>query len=86
MKKILSSPSPYEISQLKTTLESAGIACVVRNEASAGFANDIAFQECIPQLWIDDDSKLDEALKIKELLKTPAAETGVAWDCPKCGE
>ena len=86
MKKILSSPSPYDISALKEMLESAGIACITRNEVSAGYANDIAFGECIPELWVAEDAQMEKALQIKEVWKSPDPVSGSAWSCPKCGE
>ena len=86
MKIILSSPIPGEIAQLRDMLESVGIACCMRNEASAGLSPEIPISECTPELWIQDDSHLAEALEIKRAWKTSAPITGSEWVCPTCGE
>ena len=52
MKRILSAPNLIEITQLKDVLESAGIACFVRNEVSAGLLGEVPLTESTPELWI----------------------------------
>lgn len=86
MKIILSSPIPGEIPQLKNMLESAGIACFTRNEVSAGLSPEIPLSESTPELWIQDDNQLAEALEIKRAWKASAPGAGSNWICPVCGE
>jgi Putative prokaryotic signal transducing protein len=81
MKKILSSPIVGEIPRLKNMLENAGIACFVRNEISAGLSPEIPLTESTPELWIEDDDKLTEALQIKADFQTSATMN----DLPKAG-
>jgi phage terminase large subunit GpA-like protein len=85
MKMILSSPSPYDISQLKDMLETAGITCFVRNETTVGLSGEIPLNESTPELWITDDSQLEEAARIKRIWQAPC-DAGHPWRCPKCGE
>jgi hypothetical protein len=86
MKMILSSPIVGEIPRLKNMLESAGITCVLRNEASAGLSPEIPINESTPELWIQDDHRLAEALQIKADFLSSAIIAGADWKCQKCGE
>jgi hypothetical protein len=86
MKKIFSSPIVGEIPQLKNMLEGAGIACVLRNEISAGLSPEVPMAESTPELWIQDDDKLAEALQIKADFLSSATAVGEDWQCQKCGE
>jgi hypothetical protein len=86
MKKILSSPNPIEITQLKDVLESAGIACFIRNEISAGLMGEVPLTECTPELWIEDDQRLAEAMQMKSDWQASAKVAGSNWVCPACGE
>lgn len=85
MRKVHTAESMVEIAHLRNLLESAGIACVVRNERLAGAMGEIPFVECWPELWVREPGHalrarglIDEALR-----PAPMAET---WVCPSCGE
>lgn len=86
MKKIFSSPIVGEIPQLRNMLESAGIACLLRNEVSAGLSPEVPIAESTPELWIQDDNRLAEALQIKADFQSTATIVGQDWPCQKCGE
>lgn len=86
MKKIFSSPIIGEIPRLRNMLESAGIKCVLRNEISSGLSPEVPMAESTPELWIEDDDKLAEALQIKADFQSPATPIGDDWQCQKCGE
>jgi ribosomal protein L37E len=86
MKKIFSSPIVGEIPQLKSMLEGAGIGCLIRNEVSAGLSPEVPMAESTPELWIQDDDRLAEALQIKADFQSPATAVGADWQCQKCGE
>ena len=86
MKRIFSSPNLIEVSQLKDMLESAGIACFLRNEMSTGLAPEIPMTESTPELWIQDDHNLTEAMRIKSNWQAPVQAVGNNWVCPGCGE
>jgi hypothetical protein len=74
------------VSELKDQLEAAGIACFMNNEVSAQLFPDVPRNESTPEVWIEDDSRLDEALKIKADWLSPRPPDAPAWTCPKCGE
>jgi hypothetical protein len=86
MKIIFSSPNLVEVSELKDMLTAAGIACYITNEPSSKLAGGIPMNETIPELWIEDDSRLAEAEEIKRDWQSPPPPAGPAWTCPKCGE
>jgi hypothetical protein len=86
MKKIFSSPIVGEIPRLRGMLESAGITCLLRNEISAGLSPELPLSESTPELWIQDDLRLSEALQIKADFKSSATVVGKDWQCEKCGE
>ena len=67
-------------------LESAGIACILRNEISAGLSPEVPLAESTPELWIQDDDRLSEALQIKADFQSSATAVGKDWQCEKCGE
>ena len=89
MKRIFSSPSLIEVTQLKDVLQSAGIACFTRNEVSAGLMGEVPLTDATPELWIEDDQRLAEALQMKSDWQATTKTTkpaGGEWVCPNCGE
>src|SRR5262245_8006180 len=86
MKRILSASNLVEITQLKDVLESAGIACFIRNEVSAGLVGELPLSESTPELWIEDDQRLPEAMQLKTDWQASAKASGSEWVCPACGE
>jgi len=86
MKRIFSAPNLIEITQLKEVLESAGIACFVRNEASAGLLGEVPLTDATLELWIEDDQRLAEAEQMKKDWQATVKVSGSSWVCPACGE
>ena len=86
MQRIFSSPSLIEVTQLKDTLEGAGIACFIRNEISSGLVGEIPLTEGTPELWIQEDNDMAEAIRIKSEWQAPSKIAGGDWVCPECGE
>ncbi len=86
MKKIFSSPIVGEIPRLQNMLEGAGITCILRTERSSGLSPEIPITESTPELWIEDDHRLAEALQIKADFQSSATAIGEDWQCQKCGE
>ncbi len=84
--KMIFSADLIAVSDLKGALENAGIACFINNEATSQLMGGIPMNETTPELWIEDDSRLEEALQIKKSWLAPGATPGPDWICPKCGE
>jgi hypothetical protein len=85
MKLIFKAPL-IEVTALKEVLEDAGMECFINNEDASQLAGGIPLNETIPELWIEDDSRLEEALQIKKAWLSPGAAPGPDWTCAKCGE
>jgi hypothetical protein len=86
MQRILSSPNPLELSELKQRLEGAGIACLTRNETLGSFIGVVPLTEGVPELWIEDDAKMADALRVKQNWKAEGSVAGSPWVCPVCGQ
>lgn len=79
MKKIFMSSDITLVSLYKTMLEDNGIAAVIKNYYLTSGIGDLPANECVPELWVLDDEKIEEA---KALLTT---EKNNSWQCD-CGE
>ena len=79
MKKIFASNDISMVGLYKSILEANGIVCIVKNYFLTSGIGDLPANECVPELWIMEDNKLEEA---KALLTT---EKNTAWKCA-CGE
>lgn len=79
MKLVFSSLDTIRVNELRGILENAGITCFINNELPVKYRG-------TPELWIEDDSRLDEAMQIKQDWESPQADNGTPWTCPKCGE
>lgn len=68
---------------LAGVLRAAGIRCDVRNTTLSGALGEIPWQECAPQLWVDERDE-SRARALVENLRAPPQ--GTAWTCQSCGE
>jgi len=84
-RKVYTAESVIEIAHLRNVLESAGIACEVRNDRLGGVVGEIPFVECWPELWVRHSGDVLRARGLIDDALRPAsgAET---WVCPGCGE
>jgi hypothetical protein len=85
MRKVHTAESVIEIAHLRNVLESAGIACVVRNDRLSGVLGEIPFVECWPELWIQESGQELRARGLIEQALRPRP-SGRPWTCPRCGE
>ena len=83
MIKVYSSPVGAAVHNVKNVLEAGGIECTIRGESLAAGAGEIPLVECWAELWIVDDSRIDEANSIISAAAQPAGES---WTCPACQE
>jgi len=81
--KLYSSLNSVEVHNLKNVLETHGIECEVRGEHLRVGLGELPVNECWAELWIVNDSMVDDAKMIISRAERPA---GKAWTCPKCGE
>ena len=85
MQKIFSSPNLGLVAHLKNILENENIACLMKNFYLTGGAGELPPTECWLELWVIDETQLNDAQRlIKENQTIPA--TGKPWQCSNCGE
>ena len=70
MKRIFSSSNSAEVGLLASRLESAGIACELRNEALSQVIPGVPFQE---ELWVLNDEDYGEAANLIAAFQEPAS-------------
>jgi hypothetical protein len=84
-RRVHTAESVIEIAHLRNVLESAGIACEVRNDRLGGAVGEIPFVECWPELWVRHGGDVLRARGLIDAALCPV--TGAeAWTCPGCGE
>jgi predicted RNA-binding Zn-ribbon protein involved in translation (DUF1610 family) len=84
-RKVHTAESVVEIAHLRNVLESAGIACEVRNDRLGGVVGEIPFVECWPELWVRSTGDVTRARALIEEVLRPAPDAE-PWACPNCGE
>jgi len=84
MKKVYTHENRMIVFNMKNVLQEAGIETVVVNEFAAGGAGDLPTFDTWPELWIEDETRLEQARAIvKEILSDDIND---ARYCQKCGE
>jgi len=84
MKKLYTHENRMIIFNLKNVLEAEGISVVVMNEFASSGAGDLATFDTWPELWLEDESKLDRAEAIlKDITSQSNADD---WYCRGCQE
>ena len=86
MIKVYTSSDWALVQTMKTVLESYGIACKVLGEFRTSAAGELPPAECWPELWVLDDKRADEALKILAQSEQAGQQDRGSWTCGKCGE
>ncbi len=85
MRKVHTAESIIEIAHLRNVLETAGIACEVRNDRLGGVVGEIPFVECWPELWVRNPGDALRARGLIDAALSPVPDAQ-AWVCPGCGE
>lgn len=81
---VLRSDDLFVMQRAKDVLEAKGITCLIKNQFASGAMGEIPPQDCIPELWLLDESWAPRAERIlAELDERP--QQG-AWHCPQCRE
>jgi len=84
MKKLYTHENRMIVFNLKNVLQAEGIETVVVNEFAAGGAGDLATFDTWPELWVEDDGKLEQAQAIIQGILTRGATSD--WFCRACQE
>jgi hypothetical protein len=75
-----------EASHLRNLLDSAGIATFMRNENLVRLAGEIPFDQCWPEIWLEDAHDLDRARNLLTELHRGTRHPRPAWTCHHCDE
>ena len=65
-------------------LESAGIACEIRNRYIGGAVGELPADQVAPQIWIADARDSERAAALIVELRNPSLLP--SWRCMRCGE
>jgi hypothetical protein len=84
MKKLYTHENRMIVFNLKNVLRAEGIETIVVNEFAAGGAGDLATFDTWPELWVEDDDKLEQAQAIVQGILT--SRTANDWICRVCQE
>ena len=68
MKRLLASPDSAELGLFKSRLETAGIACEIRNEFSSQMIPGVPFES---ELWVLNDDDYAEAAELLAAWQEP---------------
>lgn len=71
---------------MRSVLESYEIECQVLGEFRTSAAGELPPGQCWPELWVLDDERADEALKILAQTERAGQQDRGSWTCAKCGE
>ncbi|MBI79111.1 MAG: DUF2007 domain-containing protein [Pseudomonadota bacterium] len=85
MIKLHTSESIFYIKHLENILNLNGIDCLIKNEYLSGGLGEIPFIECLPELWLIDESKLEYSKKII-LENNMINKVNSEWLCEICNE
>ncbi|WP_136068975.1 putative signal transducing protein [Modicisalibacter radicis] len=73
------------VAHVRNLLESAGIACELRNTTLGGGAGELPPGDCEPAVWVERRQLAGAQALLDEALTEPARPRQV-WACPRCGE
>ena len=84
--RIYTGPVLANLAIVRDVLESYGIECETRREYLGGAAGELPPIETWPELWIFDESRVEQARQlVQEVIEPPKASTA-GWICPGCRE
>lgn len=84
--KVYAGPDLALVGHLKNVLDSHGIASDIRGLARGVGVGELPPIEAWPELWVQDESQGEEAMRLlKDALKPSEHETE-PWTCAECGE
>jgi hypothetical protein len=86
MKKVYEALDPLMVGHVKNLLEDEGISSITRNEYLRSAIGEVPPSECWLEIWVEDDSQYDDAVKIIKSALDDDIPSGPVWVCPNCGE
>jgi hypothetical protein len=84
--RVYSNANLAVVGHFRNVLQSHGIACEIRGENRSVGVGEIPPIECWPELWVTDESQLEQAIQIiSEAMESDEIVLD-AWKCPGCHE
>ena len=82
MKLVYTHPNIIVVAQARSTIDFAGIKCMLRNEYACGAIGELAPIDAWPEVWVVNDRDFERA---SSLIEESQAETLEAdWECVRC--
>lgn len=86
MKRVFSSESLADAGHVRALLEQQGIGCFIKHEQLSGALGEVPFLECMPEVWVYDNTLASRAETIVRELENDTLTGGEPWQCRQCGE
>lgn len=83
MRRLTTAPNIAIATLWADMLSGEGIAANVQRYYAGGIAGEIPPDQALPEIWIADDARLDEARRLLAQLQNPPRRH---WVCPGCRE
>ena len=83
MKRLVHAPNLALATLWADMLRHAGIDASVQRAYASGIAGEIPPDQALPEVWVTDDARLDEARGLLDTLQHPPPRH---WLCHACGE
>ncbi|MCU0968553.1 MAG: DUF2007 domain-containing protein [Rubrivivax sp.] len=83
MKRLLQAPNLALATLWADQLSAAGIPASVQRAFVSGIAGDMPPDQCLPEIWLFDDDRLDEARALLDEWRHPPWRH---WACRRCHE
>ncbi len=83
MQRLLTAPNLALATLWADMLTHAGIAATVQRAYAGSIAGELPPDQALPEVWVTDDHRVDEARALLTQLRRPAWRH---WSCPACRE
>ena len=83
MKRLAQAPNLAIATLWADVLKGAGLTVSVQRAFASGIAGEIPPDQALPELWLEDEHRWDEAQALLHNLQHPAERR---WACPGCEE
>jgi hypothetical protein len=83
MKRLVAAPNLALATLWADQLSGAGIDASVQRAWASSIAGEIPVDQALPEVWVMDEDRYDEALKLLHELRNPPWRR---WACRQCGE
>lgn len=84
MKLIYSKENRFEVTAMRTFLESHGVPSFLKNEFTSSVMGEVPFFETWPEIWVADEL-FDQAQQLVKQAETEVSDLG-DWFCRNCKE